>query len=59
MSTDTYKIETYCTNCNFTGPIDIEKGKFVADKECPSCGNKSLEKKEPPLRMTPHVEDYR
>ncbi len=56
---NTYQIEAYCTNCNFEGPIDIEKGKLVEDQECSSCGNKTLQKRNPPMRITPHIEDYR
>ena len=59
MDTGTYKVEVYCTNCNFNGEFTISKGSLVLDADCPTCGNKSLEKKMPTIRIIPHIEDYR
>ena len=40
----TYKINTYCTNCDFSGMLDIQKGSLVEDATCPKCGNRTIER---------------
>jgi predicted RNA-binding Zn-ribbon protein involved in translation (DUF1610 family) len=43
---NTYKIDANCTNCDFSGEVEIPKGKTLEEISCPTCGNKkSLTKK--------------
>jgi hypothetical protein len=37
-----YKVEKKCTNCEYNGPHEIEKGTLVKDAICSNCGCKSL-----------------
>jgi predicted RNA-binding Zn-ribbon protein involved in translation (DUF1610 family) len=39
---ETYKVELFCTNCGFEGYVEIEKGKVIEERECPNCGNRTL-----------------
>jgi hypothetical protein len=43
----TYTIECECNNCDFSGPVEIEKGTVAAlgNIVCPNCGCRHLKKK--------------
>ncbi len=59
MNEETYKAKVFCLNCDFEDTLDIEKGLRIEDKECPKCGNKTLNKKFEAGRIIPRQEDYR
>lgn len=44
-----YSIDAECSNCSFSGKIEIKKGILVEDSlprtKCPTCGCKTLGKK--------------
>lgn len=39
---NTYKIKVFCTNCDFTGEINIPKGQTVEQTSCENCGTPNL-----------------
>ena len=43
----TYTIECICDNCDFSGPVEIEKGTVAVQGSliCPNCGTRHLKKK--------------
>lgn len=44
MPNETYKVHCKCTNCDYNGKTEIEKGMKVEESECPTCGCKTLNK---------------
>jgi len=44
---ETYEVEVYCSNCGFQDTVEIEKGKEVGEKKCPTCGTTNLERYNP------------
>ena len=44
MDNGTYKVNVYCTNCDFRGDIDIPKGQIIEHTKCNNCGNPKLTK---------------
>lgn len=56
MENNTYQLECECYNCEYKGTVVIEKGVTVKDKECPTCGNRTLSRYYPPVAMS--SEDY-
>lgn len=46
----TYTIECECNNCDFSGPVEIEKGTVAAlgNIVCPNCGCRHLKNKVKP-----------
>ncbi len=42
MNDNTYKLLVYCSNCGFSGDVDIHKGVAVKNYPCPNCGNEGL-----------------
>ena len=41
---DAYKLEVFCTNCDFKGEVDIPKGILVDDYKCPKCDVPAVKK---------------
>jgi len=46
-NSNTYVVGVYCKNCGWHGLIEVGKGVYVEFKECPCCGCKTLENKNP------------
>jgi len=46
MNKSTYKTYAKCTNCDYSGIVDVTKGTILGSHECPSCECKSLKKKD-------------
>lgn len=49
---ETYKLKVYCTNCNFKGEIEIQKGVAYSNQECLNCGVADLKFVQEPAIMT-------
>lgn len=56
---NTYKINAFCENCDFKGPIDIEKEMEIENYPCHVCGNKKLKKAIEFARIRPNYQDNR
>ena len=39
---NSYEIGVVCSNCEYHGPVTINKGILVSNTQCPQCGNKTL-----------------
>lgn len=38
----TYELYVLCTNCNFRGKIEVQKGILVNQISCPNCDNLTI-----------------
>lgn len=59
MENEIYELDAFCKNCDFNGKVTVPKGIVFSEAKCPKCGIKMLVKKLPPIRIIPHIEDYR
>ena len=59
MNSESYELDAFCKNCDFEGKVSIPKGMTLTEIHCPTCKTKKLDKKLPPMRLTPHIENYR
>lgn len=41
---DRYKLDVACTNCEYSGTVDIKRGSLLTQRACPSCGCATLRK---------------
>ena len=58
MKKETYKVNTYCSNCSWVGIQEIDKGTSVevlSTRECPICGWKGLKSNSQGFRFNPYV----
>ncbi|OHA87739.1 MAG: hypothetical protein A3A96_02085 [Candidatus Zambryskibacteria bacterium RIFCSPLOWO2_01_FULL_39_39] len=58
MDKETYELDVFCKNCDFSGKVLIPKGVSFTEHQCPKCGVVELQKKLTPARITPHIENY-
>jgi len=53
----TYTSDTKCTNCGYTGPVEIPEGLKIFEFPCPECKSKSLvlapKERIEPIKETP------
>ena len=49
---ETYSVEVECTNCGWSGLIDIPKGTAIDEMECPECKVVALAKKKEEVSPT-------
>lgn len=54
-----YNLNVFCKNCDFEGNVEIPKGTTYENHKCTKCGVANLVKKMQPVRIIPHIEDYR
>lgn len=40
----TYSVEAECTNCGWTGTVEVERGQFVCHARCPNCDCEKLKR---------------
>lgn len=40
--TDHYYANVSCSNCNYSGGLNIKKGTKITEESCPNCGCKTL-----------------
>ena len=41
---NTYELDVICTDCGFSGKVQIEKGKPVDQEPCTNCSNLTLKR---------------
>lgn len=56
---DTYSIDLVCSNCNYSGLVEIQKGKTVESAlitlNCPTCGCSTLRKRGSMIKSVPLI----
>ena len=59
MAKSTYRLEVFCTNCDFKGMVDIPKGVAVLNHKCLKCDMPTLEKIHAKASFVPKQIDFR